>query len=196
MSGIGSLFEIRTIDNDAAIGQAAAILTAAFAANWPNAWSTAAEAEAEVRDALAPDRICRAAFDDAGTVLGWISGNAQYQGQVWELHPLAVRPDMQGRGIGRALVADFEQQVAARGGITIVLGTDDEADMTSLSGVDLYPNVWEHVARIRNLRGHPYTFYQKCGFVITGVVPDANGLGKPDILMAKRVAGANHPTES
>ena len=26
------------------------------------------------------------------------------------------------------------------------------------------------------------------GFVIVGVVPDANGLGKPDILMAKRVA--------
>ena len=29
--------------------------------------------------------------------------------------------------------------------------------------------------------------YQKCGFVIVGVVPDANGPGKPDILMAKRV---------
>jgi len=34
----------------------------------------------------------------------------------------------------------------------------------------------------------PFEFYQKCGFVIVGVVPDANGLGKPDILMAKRVA--------
>jgi len=29
------------------------------------------------------------------------------------------------------------------------------------------------------------TFYHKCGFVI--VIPDANGLGKPDSLMAKRV---------
>lgn len=28
---------------------------------------------------------------------------------------------------------------------------------------------------------------QKLGFTTVGVVPDANGLGKPDILMAKRV---------
>ena len=34
---------------------------------------------------------------------------------------------------------------------------------------------------------HPYEFYQKQGFVIIGVMPDANGLGKPDILMAKSV---------
>jgi aminoglycoside 6'-N-acetyltransferase I len=38
-----------------------------------------------------------------------------------------------------------------------------------------------------NLRGHPYAFYQKIGFVIVGVMPDANGLGKPDIYMAKRI---------
>jgi len=60
--------------------------------------------------------------------------------------------------------------------------------MTTLSGVDLYPDVWPHIRSIRNLRGHPFEFYQRCGFVIVGVVPDANGYGKPDILMAKRVA--------
>ena len=183
-------------NNEQSVHEAAEILTAAFVVNWPHAWATPEEALDEVSEALAPDRICRAAFDDAGAVLGWIGGNAQYGGNVWELHPLAVRPDVQGRGIGRALVADFERQVAERGGLTIVLGTDDEAEMTSLSGVDLYPNVWEHIATIRNRRGHPYTFYQKCGFVITGVVPDANGPGKPDILMAKRVPGAGQPGES
>ena len=102
--------------------------------------------------------------------------------------PLVVRPDLQGRGIGRALVTDFEDVVRQRGGITLRLGTDDTEAMTTLSGVDLYPNVWEHVARIRNLRGHPYDFYLKVGFVITGVVPDANGPGKPDIIMSKRVS--------
>jgi aminoglycoside 6'-N-acetyltransferase I len=85
------------------------------------------------------------------------------------------------------LIADLEAQVRARGGTTIYLGSDDEDNMTSLSGIDLYPNVWEHIARIRNLKGHPYEFYQKQGYVITGVIPDANGPGKPDILMAKFV---------
>jgi len=53
--------------------------------------------------------------------------------------------------------------------------------------VDLYPNVLEHLARIGNLRRHPYGFYQKVGFVVVGVMPDANGPGKPDIYLAKRV---------
>ena len=60
--------------------------------------------------------------------------------------------------------------------------------MTTLSNTELYPDVTPHIANIKNLRGHPYEFYQKLGFVIVGVVPDANGMGKPDILMAKRVA--------
>ncbi|MEN9564723.1 MAG: hypothetical protein RIR73_2967, partial [Chloroflexota bacterium] len=30
----------------------------------------------------------------------------------------------------------------------------------------------------------------KMGYVITGVVPDANGLGKPDIMMSKRITSS------
>jgi aminoglycoside 6'-N-acetyltransferase I len=67
------------------------------------------------------------------------------------------------------------------------LGTDDESDMTSLAGKDLYPNVLAHLADIKNLKGHPFEFYEKVGFVLVGVIPDANGPGKPDILMAKRL---------
>jgi aminoglycoside 6'-N-acetyltransferase I len=104
---------------------------------------------------------------------------------VWELHPLAVRPDRQRQGIGRALVADLEAEVRWQGGLTLWLGSDDEAEMTSLSGVNLYPNVLVHLANLKNLRGHPYEFYQKVGFVVIGVMPDANGPGKPDIYMAK-----------
>ena len=75
----------------------------------------------------------------------------------------------------------------ARGALTLWLGTDDEDGSTSLSGVDVYPDPLEHLTRIQNLREHPYTFYLKMGFVLVGVMPDANGWGKPDIYMAKRV---------
>jgi aminoglycoside 6'-N-acetyltransferase I len=84
-------------------------------------------------------------------------------------------------------VKDFEEQVRQKNGITILLGTDDENNMTSLSNVDLYENLFEKIAHIKNIKGHPYEFYQKFGYTIIGVIPDANGVGKPDILMAKRV---------
>jgi aminoglycoside 6'-N-acetyltransferase I len=138
---------------------------------------------------LEASRICRAAVDEQGSLLGIIGGIPQYDGHVWELHPLAVQPRLQGQGIGRALVHDFETQVRQRGGVTILLGSDDEDGMTSLAGADLYDNPWEKIRAIQNLRGHPYTFYQKVGYTIVGVIPDANGPGKPDILMAKRVGG-------
>lgn len=177
-----------TPEHTTQIEQVAVLLVAAFAEHWPNAWPMREEARAEVHESFAAGRISRVALSENGAVLGWIGGISGYDGLVWELHPLAVQPNQQRRGIGRALVADLEVQVRQRGGLTLTLGTDDEDAMTSLGGIDLYPNVWEHIARIRNLRGHPYEFYQRCGFVITGVVPDANGPGKPDILMAKRVA--------
>jgi aminoglycoside 6'-N-acetyltransferase I len=123
-------------------------------------------------------------------VLGWVGAMPHYDGRAWELHPLVVRPDHQGQGIGSALVADLEARVRERGGITLFLGTDDEHDLTTVSGVDLYPDVLDHLARIRNLNRHPYEFYQKQGFAIVGVIPDANGPGKPDILMAKRILPA------
>jgi aminoglycoside 6'-N-acetyltransferase I len=59
-------------------------------------------------------------------------------------------------------------------------------NMTTPSGVDLYPDVLGHLADLKNLRGHPYEFYSKLGFSLIGAMPDANGWGKPDIYMAKR----------
>lgn len=171
-----------------AVHTAATLLVTGFRVFAPEAWPDLPSALEEVQEACVPRNICRAARTEDGTVVGWIAGRPQYGGNVWELHPLVVDPAWQGQGIGRALVADFEAHVLAQGGVTIWLGSDDETNNTSLGGVDLYPDVWAHVQRIRNLRRHPFTFYQKCGFVIVGVLPDANGFGKPDIFMAKRVA--------
>jgi aminoglycoside 6'-N-acetyltransferase I len=174
-------------DDTVAVEQAAALLVVGFREQAPDAWPDLVEARSEVQQALEPGKLCRVARDADGTLFGWIGGQHAYA-RVWELHPLVVIPTAQRQGIGRALVADLEAQVRQRGGLTILLGSDDQTDMSTLSGVDLYPDVWPHVTNIRNLRGHPFEFYQKCGFVIVGVVPDANGLGKPDILMAKRIA--------
>jgi aminoglycoside 6'-N-acetyltransferase I len=109
----------------------------------------------EVRESLGGGRISRVAVDERGAVLGWIGGIRSYGGNVWELYPLVVRPDLQRRGIGRALVADLESRVRERGALTLWLGTDDEDGMTTLSGVDLYPNVAVHLQNIKALRGHP-----------------------------------------
>ncbi len=168
-------------------GQTAALLFETFKEHWPDAWPTIDAALEEVHESFVEGRISRVAVDGDGSVIGWIGAIKMYDGHVWELHPLAVSPRAQGRGIGRALVEDLEAQVAARGGLTLWLGSDDEDNLTSLGGVDLYPNPLEHLAEIKNLRGHPYEFYQKLGFAIAGVMPDANGFGKPDIYLAKRV---------
>lgn len=176
-----------TLDNQQLVHQAAELLVVGFRENWPEAWPNIEEALAEVRDVIAPDHIARAAVAPDGTLLGWVGGLPEYEGNVWELHPIVVRPSLQGQGIGRALIADLEEQVRLRGGLTIMLGTDDVTGMTTLSNVDLYEDLPQKIASIRNLRGHPYEFYQKCGYTIIGVMPDANGHGKPDIYMGKRV---------
>ena len=169
---------------------AAGLLVDGFAATGSAAWRTIDDARVEVEDSLAGDRISRVAVDDDGLVVGWIGGIPSYDGHVWELHPLVVRADRRTQGIGRALVRDLEQQVARRGGTTLFLGSDDEDSRTSVGGVDIYPDVLGSLQRIRNVRDHPFPFYQKLGFVIVGAIPDANGVGKPDLLMPKRVQSA------
>lgn len=169
------------------IEQAAQQLLDGFRQHWPNAWPDMESAWQEVCEALEHGKIARAALDDEGRLLGWGGAIPEYNGQAWELHPLVVAPGLQGRGVGRVLLADLENQVRARGGATLFLGTDDEDNMTSLAGVDLYTNLWEQIASIRNLKRHPYEFYQKQGYLIVGVIPDANGAGKPDIILSKRL---------
>ncbi|MFN8501575.1 hypothetical protein [Kouleothrix sp.] len=91
-----------------------------------------------------------------GAIAGWVGGIPEYGGHVLQLHPLVGAPDLQARHRPGA-VADLERQAAARGIQTLFLGTDDETNRTGqFAGADLYPDVWPHIAAIRNLRGHPY----------------------------------------
>jgi len=172
--------------NKELIEQTAIILYESFK-NISEAWPTRELALDEVHESIGEDKISRVAVNDDRVVLGWIGGESMYSGNVWELHPLVVKREFRGQGIGKDLVSDLEEKVRERGGLTIWVGTDDENNATSLSNTDLYENLYEKIVNIRNLKRHPFEFYQKMGFIIVGVMPDANGIGKPDIYMAKKV---------
>ncbi|MDD4057221.1 MAG: GNAT family N-acetyltransferase [Bacilli bacterium] len=144
------------------------------------------DAKEEVINCLSENRIALAAIIDDHLV-GFIGAIPQYANTGWELHPLVVSNAYRFQGIGTLLVKALEKEVAIRGGITIYLGSDDEEEKTSLSNTDLYQNTYAKIENIKNLSKHPYEFYEKLGYKIVGVIPDANGIGKPDIWMAKRI---------
>jgi aminoglycoside 6'-N-acetyltransferase I len=173
--------------NDAdAIAQAAVILLAAF----PR-WLTALEdARDEVVDVLEDDGVCLIARSGA-TVLGMVGAIAEYS-HAWEVHPLAVREDARGRGVGRALMTALETRAREAGVLTLYLGTDDDGPVpgTSAGGIDLFPDPLAHAANLAVI-DHPVGFYRRLGFMVVGLIPDANGPGKPDIWMAKRISRAS-----
>ncbi|MCU0474738.1 MAG: GNAT family N-acetyltransferase [Anaerolineae bacterium] len=166
----------------------AQVLVAAFAADYPEAWPTVESALEELDILEHEGAAALVAFDSVGLPVGFIGALPMYDGNVWEVHPLAVRPDSQRQGVGARLMAALESRAAQSGVSTLYVASDDEAGTTSLGGVDVYPDPLAHLMALENRRGHPFTFYRKQGFVLVGVIPDANGFGKPDILMAKRVA--------
>lgn len=165
--------------------QAAAVLVETFVEMAPDAWPTSVEARNEIESMLTSGKIALAAVED-GVIFGIIGGQPTYA-KVWELHPLAVARASQRKGVGSALVRELERRIREAGGLTLMLGTDDEAGWTSLAGLDVYPDPLISLANLQDVRGHPFVFYRKLGFAVVGIIPDANGLGKPDILMAKRL---------
>jgi GNAT superfamily N-acetyltransferase len=170
--------------SDQILDQAATLLVEGF--DEPRGWPTVAMAAEEVARVVC-EGFARAMID-GDAMLGWVGGLPEYEGRVWELHPIVVGREHRRRGIGRALVEAFEVEVKGRGALTATLGTDDDAGMTSLADLDLYDDVPRHLATLRDLgRSHPFLFYRKLGYVVTGVVPDANGRGRPDIYMSKRI---------
>ena len=178
------LIDMTTLD-ETQRAQAAQMLTDEL----PLGWATFSDALDEVNSLLddedEPDSLFLAAVEN-DQVLGWCGILPEYDGRAYEVHPLVVRGDHQGKGIGKQLMAAVEQAAREKGGLTLYLGADDEAPggETSFANVDLYDDLPQ---RIRDFEPgtHQSAFYLKLGFTVVGVMPDANGVGKPDIMMAK-----------
>ncbi len=167
--------------------QAAQILFEASKSVTSTSWNTIESAEIEVSECCNDEYIC-VGYLLNNELAGWIGLRPMYKNITWELHPIMIKPNLQKQGIGTKLLAEIERIAKKRNILNIILGTDDEFGKTSLSINDLYAsNIFYEIENIKNFNNHPIEFYQKNGYKIIGVIPDANGPNKPDILMGKRI---------
>lgn len=163
--------------------QAAQILSESL----PLGWATTELARQELGQLMTPDNAVLAVLQE-GQVVGWGSIQPAYEGHVYELHPLCVKGEARGQGIGRQLLSVLEAIAREMGALTLLVASDDDGELglTSLAGQDLYDDLPEQLARFAPGR-HATQFYLKMGYTVTGVIPDANGPGRPDILLCKRL---------
>lgn len=152
---------------------------------WPEAYG--GQGAKEVDQLLQKERIAVAALAD-DELIGFVGAIPQYGETGWELHPLVVRDSHRRQRIGARLLTFIEDEIASQGGIMVYLGADDDQQQTSLSTVDGFQNPLQALKEIKNLTHHPYEFYEKQGYQVVGMIPDASGWQKPDIIMAKRIA--------
>lgn len=184
-----------TPDDTEWIEQAAALLvdySPNRAARWPDL-----EAAYETIDDILEDEesVACVALSDAGNVTGFAAASPRYT-HAWELHPLVVGRDHQRRGVGRALVEAVEERVAEDGGLTLYLGADDLDGNTTAAREDLFPGVLDHAQKVEaKSRRHPLGFFEKLGYEVIGIIPDAHGPGQPDVWMARSLADVAAPED-
>jgi aminoglycoside 6'-N-acetyltransferase I len=167
--------------------QAAHILFKASKSITKTSWQTIESAEMEVLNCC-KDEYISVGYIHNEKLIGWIGLRPMYGNITWELHPIVVKPEFQKHKTGTKLLAEIERIAKEKNILNIILGTDDELGKTSLSKIDLYASdMFYEIKNIKNLNDHPFEFYQKNGYKIIGVIPDANGPHKPDILMGKRL---------
>lgn len=82
----------------------------------------------------------------------------------YDLYWIAVRPNLQGQGIGRQLLAAVEEKIAAAGGQQIYIETSHRPDYAATRG-----------------------FYERCGYVLEGVLRDYYAPGDDRAIYVRRL---------
>ena len=166
--------------------RAADVLRAAQA-RLPSGHAEPGAAEAEVELRRLQDEWLGYAALEGEDLAGWIGALRTYS-HGWEIHPLVVAPARQRRGVGSALLAALEGRARAEGVLTLFLASDDDYGGTTLFGRDAWPDVLGAArGAAPTAAGHALGFFRRHGFEVVGLLPDVNGAGKPDLLMAKRL---------
>lgn len=154
-----------------------------------SAWlSTVSDAMTELHRCVISENLSRMALRDEVPV-GWISA-CPVNKTVWEIHPLLVDPNTHRQGVGTLLVNEVENILKARGVWTIQVSTSDATNATTLSGKDLYIDPLGELQKLDvtdSKVGHALQFWIRSGYKVVGILPDAEGMGKPSICLAKRL---------
>jgi aminoglycoside 6'-N-acetyltransferase I len=174
-------------ESDDTIKQAAKILYMVFTENNDHVWlHNEKEAFDEVKECIEGENIC-IGIKLENNLIGMAGIRPMYK-KTWELHPMAIKNEYQGKGYGKILLNKIEEIGNKNGIIGIVVGSDDETNKTSLSEKEINgENIFEEIMNIKNYKNHPYEFYKKCGYSIVGIIPNANGQNKPDIWLWKDI---------
>ena len=174
-------------ESENTIKQAAEILNQEFPGMCPDINS----ALIEVNECIGEPNIC-IGIKNGNNLVGWAGLRPMYE-VTWELHPMVIKNEYQRKGYGKILLNELEKIALKRKIIGIFAGSDDETNSTSLSEKDITKeNIFYEIQNVKNYRNHPYDFYIKCGYLIVGIIPNANGDRKPDIWLWKDIRENNN----
>ena len=153
-----------------------------------NMWTNITEDKAleTINECIKEENMC-IGIEIGEQLIGWVGLRPMYD-KTWELHPMVIKHEFQGKGYGKILLNELEKMAQKKGIIGIVAGSDDETNKTNLSENEITKeNIFDKIKNIKKYKNHPYEFYQKCGYTIVGIIPNANGLNKPDIWLWKDI---------
>lgn len=111
----------------------------------------------------ASEYLSYVATDAADRVLGYVCfGPAPLTTGTYDLYWIAVDPDAQGRGVGRALTAFAESEVTRRSGRLLLIETSSQA-------------TYQDTVR----------FYERAGYALISRIPDYYRVGDDKLTFAK-----------